>query len=303
MSTHSHNNGCCGEDPATTEEGLDPRVAFARRKRNHTHAHHHHHDHAHGHAIDNLAYQSRLRYVNAAVKFAVCVATLVTLLVSRSIAASVFATVALAVVTVRVGGIPWRRYRGLMMIPFVFLVIYVAVIGTAIRQTPLELFAIRFGSWYLTASWDTIHYAAQLFFTALGCVSGLYFLSCNTPMTYVLDVLRRLHLPPLFIELTMLIYRYIFVLLDRAESIRTAQTARLGNITFKRSMQTFGDLATCLFIQAIHRSERLFDSMEARGYDGRIKVLSEELPARPREIAAAVAFEVVLVLIILIVRF
>lgn len=272
----------------------------------HAHRHgHHHHGHSHGHAIDDLAYQSHLRYVNATEKFAFACVTLVVLLVSRSIAGALFATVALGALTVRVGGISWHRYRGLMLVPFAFLAIYVLVIGTAITTTPLELFAVRlFGSsWYLTASWGTVGYAAQLFFTALGCVSCLYFLSCNTPMTYILEVMRRLHVPPLFIELTMLIYRYIFVLLERAEAIRTAQDSRLGNVTYARALQTFGDLCSCLFVQAIKRAGRLFDAMEARGYDGRIVVLSEELPPHRREIAFGVAFELVLVLIILIARF
>ena len=42
--------------------------------------------------------------------------------------------------------------------------------------------------------------------------------------------------------------------------------------------------------------------MEARGYDGTIRVLSEEHPARRREVAFVVVFEIALILISLIVR-
>ncbi len=300
---HAGSHACCEADHASSHDccGVSDGHSHAHGDR-HSRAHGHHHGHAHGHAIDNLAYQSKLRYVNAGVKFALATLTLVVLLVSRSISAALACVVAMALLTIRAGGISARRYRGLMMIPLFFLIAYVLVIGTAIRQTPLELFALRFGSWYLTASWSTVHYAVQLFCTALGCVSCLYFLSCNTPMTDILEVLRRLHLPPLFIELTMLIYRYIFVLLERAEAIRTAQNSRLGNVTYRRALQTFGDLCSRLFIQAIKRSERLFDAMEARGYDGTIRVLSEEHPARRREVAFVVVFEIALILISLIVR-
>lgn len=106
---------------------------------------HHHHGHSHGHAIDDLAYRSHLRYVNAGEKFALATLTLVVLLVSRSIAAALVAMVAMGALTVGRGGIPLRRYVSLMLIPFLFLVVYVLVIGTAIRETPLELFAVRFG--------------------------------------------------------------------------------------------------------------------------------------------------------------
>ena len=47
-------------------------------------------------------------------------------------------------------------------------------------------------------------------------------------MTDILEVLRKMRLPALLIELMMLIYRFIFLLLETASAIMTAQESRLG---------------------------------------------------------------------------
>ena len=52
-------------------------------------------------------------------------------------------------------------------------------------------------------------------------------------MTEILDVLKRLHFPGLFIELMLLTYRFIFILMEGASAIMTAQKARLGNRDLK----------------------------------------------------------------------
>lgn len=253
--------------------------------------------------IDKLSYRSKLRYVNAGEKFAFAVTTLLFCVVSRSIALAVVVLAATGILTVQKGGIPLSRYLRLMTIPLVFLLLNVLILGLSIRRTPLEVFAVSFGSWYLTASRETLHYALQIFMTAMASVSCLYFLSCNTPMTDILGVLKKLRVPRLLIELMLLIYRFIFVLLECAHAVGTSQRARLGNRDYRTSLQSFGALCSCLFIRAMKRSGALYDAMESRCYDGTIRVLSEDHPPRRREIAAIVLFELFLLIITLIVRY
>ena len=51
----------------------------------------------------------------------------------------------------------------------------------------------------------------QMILTALASVSSLYVLSFNTPMTEILDVLKRLHFPGLFIELMLFDISVLFL--------------------------------------------------------------------------------------------
>ena len=69
----------------------------------------------------------------------------------------------------------------------VFLLISTGAILINISQVPLDAFALPVGSLYLTGS-EGVFQAVQLILTALACVSALFFLSFNTPMTDILAV-------------------------------------------------------------------------------------------------------------------
>ncbi|MGI6006140.1 MAG: cobalt ECF transporter T component CbiQ [Ruminococcus sp.] len=244
--------------------------------------------------IDKLCYQSRLRYENAGEKFAFAVITLFICVMSRSAAVACIVLMVTGILTVWKGGIPVSRYIRFLTVPLAFLLLSTLAIMFNIRRAPLDLFALRIGDWYLTAGSHSFFYALQLILTALAAVSCLYFLSFNTPMPDILEVLRKLHCPKLLIEMMLLIYRFIFILLDTASAISKSQDCRLGNKDYRTSLKSFGMLGSVLMIRAVSRSGRLYDAMEARCYDGRIRVLSENRPPRKKIILMIGCFEVLL---------
>ena len=227
--------------------------------------------------IDKLCYHSKLRYE-----------------MSRSIAVACIVLAVTGILAVWKGGIPVSRYLRFLTVPLAFLFLSTIAIMFNIKKVPLDLFAIPVGNWYITASTDSFFYALQLILTALAAVSCLYFLSFTTPMPDILEVLRKLHCPGLLIELMLLIYRFIFILLDTASAISTSQNCRLGNKDYRTSLKSFGLLGSVLMIRAITRSNKLYDAMEARCYDGRIRVLSENQPPRKKSIAAIAVFDTAL---------
>ena len=249
--------------------------------------------------IDRLCYRSKLRYENAGEKFAFAVITLCICVMSRSIAVACIVLAAMGLLTVCKGGVPLSRYLHFLTVPLAFLLLSTLAVMFHIRRTPMDLFAIPLGSWYLTTGTSSFFYGLQLILTALASVSCLYFLSFTTPMPDILEVLRKLHCPKLLIELMLLIYRFIFVLLETASSIGTAQDCRLGNKDYKTSLKSFGMLGSVLMIRAVSRSNKLYDAMEARCYDGTIRVLSENQPPKKKVIAAIVLFDTALFLLAL----
>lgn len=248
--------------------------------------------------IDRLSYQSRLRYINSGEKAAFAVMTLILCVAGRSVLLGILVFAVMGILTVGKGGIPFSCYRRLLAVPLSFLLLNTAVLSLSIRETPLELFAVPFGGWYLTAGAETLGYGVRVFVTAMAAVSCLYFLSCSTPMTDILGVLKRLKCPRLLIELMLLIYRFIFVLLDSADSIHISQVSRLGNRDYPTALRSFSGLVTALFIRSVRRSGRLYDAMESRCYDGVIAVLHEDRPAKAGEIAWILGFELLCVLIL-----
>lgn len=245
-------------------------------------------------SIDKLCYNSKLRYVNAGEKFAFAIITLLLCVMSRSIAVACIVLAATGILTVWKGGIPFFRYIRFMMVPFAFLILSTLAIMFNISRQPLDLFAIPMGSWYLTSSWNSFRYSLQLILTALASVSCLYFLSFNTPMPDILNVLRRAHCPRLLIELMMLIYRFIFVLMDVASNITVSQHSRLGNKDYKTSLKSFSHLASVLLLRSFKRANALFDAMESRCYDGTIRVLNETYSPDRKHILYIILFDLVL---------
>ena len=84
----------------------------------------------------------------------------------------------------------------------------------------------------------------------------------------------------------LLIYRAIFVLLDIASAIQTAQNCRLGNRTFRSKLSCMGQMLSVLLVRSLKKSSLLYDAMESRLYDGKIQVLEETQPAQPLAWAA-----------------
>jgi len=118
----------------------------------------------------------------------------------------------------------------------------------------------------------------------------LYFLALTTPMIELFAVLKAARLPESLIELSMLIYRYIFVFLDMALCIRYAQTIRLGYSNFRRSINSIGMLASTLFIRSWEQGDKLFLAMNSRCYDGKMTLFEVKRPVKATELLLTSAY-------------
>jgi len=102
-----------------------------------------------------------------------------------------------------------------------------------------------------------------------------------TPFPAILWALRALHLPAPLIAIVSLMYRYLFVLVDevarllraRAARSATADGARSGGSLVWRG-QVAGRMAGSLMLRSFERSERIYNAMVARGYQGQLLSLT-----------------------------
>lgn len=225
---------------------------------------------------DTYAYASRLKTIDPMQKFIVAFLTLGVCLWADQLFVSIAVIVFMSGVAIFFGGAPLSVWLKLMIIPMSFLMIGIFTIAVNIsRDVYSFLWAYSIAGYWVGISENGIREGVNLFFRVLGSVSCLYFLSLSTPMVDLLSVLRRLRLPKLMVEMMGLIYRFIFVLLETAGTMLTAQNSRLGYVNLKTGYRSMGSLVSVLFIRAYKRSNELYTSLEARGYDGEIKVLEE----------------------------
>jgi len=240
--------------------------------------------------IDKFAYSSRLRYKSPALKASFAVGTLLICVGARSFAISLITLAVMARLTLYASRTSVRYYLKLMSIPFGFMVLGTAAIIFGITDAPLDLLSIPMGDRYLAVSHVSLMEGMRLVAVALASVSCLYFLILTTSVLDLLSLLQRLHCPKIMIELMMMIYRYIFVVLDMASAITTSQSCRLGNKDFMTELRSMGQMLAVLLVRSLNKASMLFDSMESRCYDGEIRVLRESRPAEARDVIGVAAF-------------
>lgn len=97
------------------------------------------------------------------------------------------------------------------------------------------------------------------------CVLSVLILAADTPFTQLSGQLRRFWVPPLFIALLEILYRYIPVLLLEAASMTLAYTLRSGSGRGIK-MAHMGSFAGSLFLRSAGRAERVYTAMKCRLY-------------------------------------
>ena len=127
--------------------------------------------------------------------------------------------------------------------------------------------------WQISAGWLRC-------FSILGkftvTMLALIALVSTTKFADLLAALRKLAVPRLLIIQLGFLYRYIFVLIDRAHHILRARAGRkLRNLGFKAELKTSASMLGSLFIRSIDTAEHINIAMHARGFDGEWRSLSK----------------------------
>lgn len=108
-------------------------------------------------------------------------------------------------------------------------------------------------------------FAAATLKAALGTVSAVL-LGATTPFPATLRALQALRVPALLVLIAASTYRYLFVLADEVQRMRTALVARGYRPRHALQLAALGRMATALFLRAHARGERVHLSMRARGF-------------------------------------
>ncbi|WP_017541458.1 cobalt ECF transporter T component CbiQ [Nocardiopsis halophila] len=129
--------------------------------------------------------------------------------------------------------------------------------------------------------------AAEIVGRASAALTCQLLFAFTTPLAEVLPRLTRIGLPPALVEVVALIYRMLFVALDTARRIGSAQAGRLGYANRRNQVRSLGALGAALFVRSYDRAARLQRGLECRGYTGALTVLVDQAPLRAAPVAAA----------------
>ena len=251
--------------------------------------------------LDDYAQSNALRDTSPRLKLLLGLGAIILCVSSATPIAPLFIAVTMSLITVRLAKIPWTFYSRLLLIPLSFSLLS-AVVVAFMHGGGDQLFAFSVFGITLGISEDGANLALLLIARTFGGMCSLFFIALTTPMVEIFSILKSVGLPDFLVELSMLIYRYIFVFVDQAAVIHSAQVMRLGDAGIKNSINSFAMLSSVLFLRAWEQGERLIIAMDARCYDGKLDIVEQSSRAGGKATFIVVAYLAVIAAIVVLTR-
>ncbi len=183
---------------------------------------------------------------------------------------------------------------------------FVAIAFTVLFSTPGKiLYALPFDLAITDAG--VIRFAGVLIRAWLSVQMAILLVSV-TRFPDLIHALEHLRVPSVLTAVIAFLYRYLFVLADEVYRLLRAREARSaaapgakagGNVLWRA--QVAGSMTGQLFLRSYERSDRVYNAMVARGYDGRLYTLYPH-EMKTRDYFALAIFIVYLSLVYLIGR-
>ncbi|MEM3382937.1 MAG: cobalt ECF transporter T component CbiQ [Nitrososphaerales archaeon] len=226
--------------------------------------------------IDKIAYTNALAKSSPVTKILFALSSLVLNVSTPSPLIPIIVFLINTILLIRFANVPSKFYLNLLAYPTIIVAISSLIIAMFFGQGE-ALIEIVLPWFRWTVFKNGVTMGITTFLRVEGALSCLYFLVLTTSITDIFITLRKAHIPKILIEMSLLIYRYIFVFLEVEAQMNIAQKLRLGHSNWKRRIRSLALLSGNLFIRTLEQGERTFLAMNARGYNGSIRTL-DDLP-------------------------
>ncbi|MEG3618214.1 cobalt ECF transporter T component CbiQ [Magnetovibrio sp. PR-2] len=178
------------------------------------------------------------------------------------------AAVGASVLVMATARMPIRRTLKRMIAMDSFIIFMLAMLPFTV---PGEAMFHVFG---FPASWEGFLQAARIALKANAIVLMLMALVGTMESTTLCHSLYRLRTPDTLVHLLMFTVRYIDVLHQEYQRLRTAMKARgFRPQNSRHTYVSFGYLVGMMLVRAMERSERVLAAMKCRGFSGQIHVI------------------------------
>lgn len=222
-------------------------------------------------SIDKIANSNNLSYKNQYIKVTGgLIALLVALIVdSKWIQASIILLSFLLLSFL--GGINWRQILRLYKLPLGFLILSsVAILVNISKDYSKMEYYFNLGSIYIGTNKGQIHELVRVLIRSLACVSATYFIALSTPINQMIELMKKIRLPNIFIEQFMLIYRFINLFMDEFYEMNRAAELKNGYVNAKTMIKTTSQIAIGLFFKTMGRYGDWKNSLELKLFDEKL---------------------------------
>lgn len=218
--------------------------------------------------IDKYAYTNKLKDFNPMAKFYFAIGLLLSSLFIENIIIHIFIFSTMLLVTVFVAKIPLKNYIRILLIPTSFLLLSIIAILISVTKGDIQyIYGFKISNINFVITQQSINVAIVLLSRALASISCTFFLVLTTPINDLTHVFYKLKIPKLFIEMTVLIYRFIFIFLEESREIYIAQKMRFGYAGLRNSYNSLSCLIAVLFIRVFKRYKDMEIALQCRGFD------------------------------------
>ncbi len=195
--------------------------------------------------------------VLTAVLFVICVVSFDKYVIAAMLPFALFLTI-----TMGLGDVPAVYIMKKLIITSPFAVMIGIFNPLFDQQTALHL-----GSLAVSGGW--ISFLSILLRFCL-TVSAMFVLIATTGFNSVCMALEKLGIPKIFAVQLLMLYRYIFVLIEEGQRMYRARTLR----SFQKrrmDMKTFSYFIGQLLLRTLDRGQRIHQAMLCRGFDGTVR--------------------------------
>lgn len=189
-------------------------------------------------------------------------------IVSLSDLRALAAGLALAVLLMALARLPVRRTLRRMAAMDGFMLFMLLTLPFTMPGAPF----VEILGW--PASWEGLRKGVEIGLKANAVILALMALVGSMDSVSFGYALHRLRAPEALVHLLLFTVRYLEVLGEEYQRMRTAMRCRgFRPGTSLHTYQTFGYLVGMMLVRAVERSERILAAMKCRGFDGRLPVL------------------------------
>ena len=218
-------------------------------------------------AIDELAYASPAKEWSPLGKLTLALSLLISSLISSSI---------LIPSLILLIGLGLLAYSTKMRFPRVialllaesFVIFIIGGLVIAMVTAGDMLWTATVGPVTITFTRQGVELGSLIIMRAVAGVVVMLFFATSTPIPYFANALHQLRLPKELVELTVLVYRYSFLMLEQLNTMYVAAGCRLGFQGFRNKLRTTARLAVGVFTRSLDMAERSQVALDCRCFRG-----------------------------------
>ena len=226
--------------------------------------------------IDKYAYTNRLSNTNPKIKMGIALIFLIVSMITHNILILLSIIFLMSTAIVFIAKVDFKSYLNLLRIPLYFLIIGVItnIINISFESDSM-VHSFKVLNIYIGVSSKSLESSKYILIRSISCLTCIYFFVLTTPFNQVLYLLKKLNISDTVVEISMLIYRFIFIFLEELIDIKKSQELRFGYINLKTSYKSIGILGSLLFKRLIKKYEDVSISLDMKLYDGKFHIVGD----------------------------